>query len=457
MDQTVLMAEIVPSAAARRVLVLLVLVVTADILFYGQPVGLSLALFAALIGMALSLLTGHRNGISIAILIAACLPVIEDLNPLSATIVTLGLVIFTLRAHFGPALAWPHLPLAVAGFIATALPRAVIDAPKALRHARQHLPNRPAHLRRNWAMPLGLGICFAILLTLSNPILQAQAERLLTIDLGPGDATRHLAFCLAMAAAIWPFLARPRSTFTTPQIGFSPTRLGINATSVSHALILFNALFAVQTVLDLTYLWAGTTLPDGMTAATYAHRGAYPLLATALLAGAFALISRPFALGRLRISLLIWIAQNVLLVISALYRLDLYIQSFGLTYLRIAAAIWMALVAVGLALTAWQILRRHSNCWLVLRCTLLGLGTVYACAFVNFAHIIAQENLQRPFHDSAYVCNLGPDAAAAIRAYERQHPQTCWTSAEHNRGWRAWGFRAARVQQFLMANPAPGP
>ena len=58
---------------------------------------------------------------------------------------------------------------------------------------------------------------------------------------------------------------------------------------MTRSLILFNALFAVQTVLDLIYLWGGASLPDGMSHAEYAHRGAYPLVATALLAAAFVL------------------------------------------------------------------------------------------------------------------------------------------------------------------------
>jgi Domain of unknown function (DUF4173) len=442
---------------SHRGFALLALALLADVLFYDQPIGLSLAIFAAAIAITLHLITGHRDRWSMALLTLAALPVIEDLNPLSATILTLGVIVFALRAHRGSSIAWAQLPLAVAAFAAQALPRTAIDTPVALRHLRQHLPTRPKGLRHNWAMPLGLGLCFAILLTLSNPILQTQAERLLTIDLAPGKAARHVAFCLAMAAATWPLLATPRAIPTIAPATFNTERLGINATSVSHALILFNALFAVQTALDLTYLWAGTTLPHGMTPATYAHRGAYPLLATALLAGAFTLISRPFAHGRLRILLLLWIAQNVLLVISALYRLDLYIQTFGLTYLRLSAAIWMALVAAGLALTAWQILRQHGNAWLLLRCTLLGIATLYACAFINFAHIIASVNLSRPSYDRAYLCNLGPNATAAIRAHELLHPRICWTDPFDIAGWRDWGFRTARVQGYLAAHPLPGP
>ena len=81
--------------------------------------------------------------------------------------------------------------------------------------------------------------------------------------------------------------------------------------------MLFNLIFAVQTLLDLTYLWNGADLPSGMTHAEYAHRGAYPLVVTVLLAGAFALISRPFTDGNrpLRVLLALWIGQNVMLVI----------------------------------------------------------------------------------------------------------------------------------------------
>ena len=43
--------------------------------------------------------------------------------------------------------------------------------------------------------------------------------------------------------------------------------------------------------MDFVYLWGGKTLPDGMSYAEYAHRGAYPLIATALLAGAFVLVA----------------------------------------------------------------------------------------------------------------------------------------------------------------------
>ena len=44
----------------------------------------------------------------------------------------------------------------------------------------------------------------------------------------------------------------------------------------------------------------------------------------------------------------LWIAQNVMLFVSSMLRLDLYVEEYALTELRLAAGVWMGLVAVGL-------------------------------------------------------------------------------------------------------------
>lgn len=79
-----------------------------------------------------------------------------------------------------------------------------------------------------------------------------------------------------------------------------------------------------------------------MSHAEYAHRGAYPLLATAMLAGSFAMAARPFwAEHRLiRPLLLFWLAQNLALCGAAALRLDLYIAAYGQTPPTPAHARW---------------------------------------------------------------------------------------------------------------------
>ncbi len=92
-----------------------------------------------------------------------------------------------------------------------------------------------------------------------------------------------------------------------------------------------------------------------MTYAAYAHRGAYPLIVTALLAAGFVLAAlRPGSATAndplIRRLVYAWVAQNIVLVISSILRLDLYVGIYSLTYWRIAAFVWMGLVAAGLAL-----------------------------------------------------------------------------------------------------------
>jgi hypothetical protein len=252
----------------------------------------------------------------------------------------------------------------------------------------------------------------------------------------------------------------PRSTPYASR-GSLPRIPGPGPGSVLRGLVLFNAILGLQTVMDAAYLWGGASLPSGMTAAEYAHRGAYPLLATALLAGAFALAARPFARENLwlRRLLLLWLAQNLLLTVSALLRLELYVEAFGLTYLRLYAAIWMGLVAAGLGLIGWQVWRDLANRWLVLRSAGLGLATLYAACFVNFAAIIATENLSRPdFADDGYICRLPSTADAAIMASGRKphfisvygDQGECALNGPHIKGWRDWGFRKWRVRRYLQ-------
>jgi hypothetical protein len=160
-----------------------------------------------------------------------------------------------------------------------------------------------------------------------------------------------------------------------------------------------------------------------MTYPSWAHRGAYPFVATAFLAGLFALISRPYTEGKpiLRWMLGLWLGQNMLVMVSALYRLDLNIGAYRLPYLRLRAGIWMVIVALGLALTASQVWQRLSDIWLLQRISVMVLTLLYACAFVKFADVIARCNLsmnaqetERYRLDIKYLCNLGLTCAGAI-------------------------------------------
>jgi hypothetical protein len=212
--------------------------------------------------------------------------------------------------------------------------------------------------------------------------------------------------------------------------------------------------------------------------ASYAHRGAYPLVVAALLAGAFvALAMRPGADAArsrpIRALVYVWIAQNVALVVSSLYRLDLYVRVYSLTYWRVAAFVWMALVALGFVLIVVQVAGRRSNRWLLTANVVAAAGAVYVMSFANLGYLIADFNLRHcgvdrrcVVLDFDYLRTLGPDAIPAMDEARAAGPLSAnttlagirtdldnWRRASDG-DWRSWTFRAWRLSRALEIGPA---
>jgi hypothetical protein len=221
------------------------------------------------------------------------------------------------------------------------------------------------------AMPmLGSAIILA-LFAAANPVLERALSTMAWWDVPPDLVGRCLLWAV-LFAPIWSLL-RPRlarQMLPLPGAASDLRLAGVSAASVTLSLALFNLLFAAQNLMDLAYLGRLAPLPEGMTLADYAHRGAYPLIATALLAALFVLvILRPgSSMARdpcIRRLVMLWIGQNILLVASSMLRTMDYIGAYSLTRLRVAALVWMALVAFGLATICWRIAQRRSAAWLI--------------------------------------------------------------------------------------------
>jgi uncharacterized protein DUF4153 len=227
----------------------------------------------------------------------------------------------------------------------------------------------------------------------------------------------------------------------------------------------------VQTLLDAVYLFGGASLPDGMTYAQYAHRGSYPLVATALLAALFVLIAfRPGGAAErsvlARRLVYVWVAQNVFLTITAAWRLDLYVGVYSLTRLRVASGVWMLLVATGLVWIGCRIVFRRGNGWLLDANVLTAAAVLYACCFVNFDRVIADYNVDHCREaggggiaiDLEYLRDLGPDALPALRRAapllgtpERRRAAGGYADElragllDDLRDWRGWTLRRWRI------------
>lgn len=448
--------------------VLVALIACADLLVWDVAPGISLALLAVLsvlAGLAVGwprLAPRVRGAVAVGST-ASVLPLVELVQPLSVLIALCGLSACcaalaglgrrdlmrgALRVWWvGPALS---MTSGVTGV------RQLGDFKAGQIDARM--------LVLGWALPIGATALFAVLLIGANPVLDRALSQLATWQPPTPDIWR-LWFWAVAAAAIWPVLAawsmRERLR-ARPAVRATVRRQGIvNAESVARSLVAFNALFALQTVMDILFLYGSAGLPDGISAATYAHRGAYPLLVTALLAGAFAVLARPHLAGRpaVRWLMLLWLVQTLALVGASVWRLDTYVDIYGLTRLRLAAYVWMGLVACGLCIVWVQIWRDRPAAWMMLRSGALGAVTLYACAFVNFDGVIADHNLTQPVQKDVFaLCTLSEGALPAMERYWGADPVSRCRAQYYDYpqlfvpgDWREWGFRNWRVRRSLAA------
>jgi hypothetical protein len=341
---------------------------------------------------------------------------------------------------------------------------------------------------------VALGTIFLLLFTAANPLIEEWFASFDFRSQAGKISFARVGFWLAALSLTWPFIfMRARSALRDHAAAEVRTLAGEVAKddsspsllfsdgAILRSLIVFNALFAVQTLLDLTYLWGGVALPDGMTYAAYAHRGAYPLIVTALLAAGFVIMTmRPGSdterSALIRTLVYLWIAQNVLLVISSILRLDLYVAFYSLTYWRIAAFVWMLLVAAGLVLIVARIVLGRSNGWLVKMNFGSAALALYVCCFFNFPQLIADYNVEHSRElsktgvtlDTEYLVGLGPQAIPALDRFLAFPEHRAVSTAQLTRGelavshrlraqdWRSWTYRNWQLTRYLSKRDEAG-
>ncbi len=484
----------------------LFLLIAADRLLFNFQPGISLVLFLLMLAVCMPIandrttLQVNRWHRSTPVLLAALAPLVEAVNSLTILVGLVGFGLFVIVLGGGTGSIWRKigltLSLPLSGPIR--LPRAIATA---VRNVSEHRP-KTAQLTY-WLLPICVGLVFVFLLQSANPIIErwiAQIDILL-LALFENLGLWRAVFWLAVAAFCWPFLqlrlsANGTSPFAKLKAYFGLTHEtepagaesdGQHSSSlmsrivapiaITRSLVLFNGVFAVQSALDLTYLWGGADLPEGMTYAGYAHRGAYPLVATALLAGGFVLLAlRPNsgmeARPLTRNLILLFAAQNVMLMVSSILRLDLYVAEYSLTQLRLAALVWMGLVAFGLTLIFLRVTLRKNNRWLIDWNLRALLATLYACGLINTTNLIAGYNVDHSYEvtgsgtrlDTGYLLCLGAEAIPALDRFVeaelkragyvepslKERIQDTATefdiSMDH---WQSWTFRRSRLMQYL--------
>ena len=461
---------------ARKILLAALLVALADNLFFFQRIGATLGIFA--------------TALLVALLVAT--PAIGRSKP--ALVAATAAMLFALLLADDPSLLAAALFLTATG-LAALLPRTrrFDDGWRWAKRLLLHVLLAPVGPLRDWmrlrsarrrtgparfagALPLlalpALGTAlFLALFSAANPLIADAFARVDLLALVGGFSIARLCFWVLIALLVWSVLRPARLSLSPPRRREVETVLpGVSPASVALSLGAFNALFALQNGLDIAFLWSGAPLPEGMTLAEYAHRGAYPLIATALLAALFVLVTlRPgsatAASPLVRRLVYAWIAQNVLLVASTMLRTADYIEAYSLTRLRIAALVWMALVAIGLVLICIRLWRGKSGAWLINANLAAALAALVACSAIDLGAVAAAWNVRHSREvggrgaplDLCYLNALNASALLPLAELEsrpigpRFRERVSWTRnlildrlGTSQGDWHGWTFRNAR-------------
>jgi hypothetical protein len=464
------------------------LIAGGDLLLYGSWGGsvigvFALAWLAALIIARPAVRRSRAGWIALAAAALYALVLVFDPGQLGTVLflTAIGSAALLVSHVYDNALLW-GLRLGFLGLLAPFGPPA--DLWRMMRLPGRSGASSAKTLVMNLVLPLTGGAVFLALFASANPVLGQALDSVEVPD--TGTLILHAMLWTAIMGFVWPTL-RPRSLRLAGEAwNMFPRLPDPPVTTAIITLGVFNAVFALENALDVVFLWSGAPLPRDITLADYAHRGAYTLIATALLAGLFVLLvlrpgahhaSHPWVRGLV----LAWVAQNVLLVASSMLRLADYIAAYKLTEMRIAALVWMVLVGAGLMLIGWRFFTNKSAAWLINANAVTAGLALTGFAVIDSGAVAARWNVDHPNEKVAFdLCYLeGLGSAALIPLIElrgaTESPElrdravflsrrAYQSLAQRQADWQAWtlrgAWRLAQAESMLardgrVAAPAP--
>ncbi len=191
---------------------------------------------------------------------------------------------------------------------------------------------------------------------------------------------------------------------------------------------LLNALLLLVNILDLQFLFNATSLPINITYAEFVHQGIFSLILSIIIAIAIIIWyfrgTQNFAKQKtLKTLAYIWIAQNAIMLLSAAYKNNLYINEYSLTYKRIGVYVFLLCTLAGLLFTAIKLISKRSNFYLLKTNSMCWYLILVLSVPFSWDKTIAEFNIAQAEHkhnapDLDYLYSLSYQALPTILNYE---------------------------------------
>jgi len=423
-------------------IVSLLLGIWADVLFRGRPLGLNVVLFTAgfvaalaiLLRVARAPLHQGRRWMAAPLLLFAAAFVWHDSPWLTAAnlvavagAVTLGALRRTRPRVAAAGVADYAAGLGTAGFSAVAGAVHLIHADIDWSDVRTGLRSR-----RTGAIVRGLALGAPLVALFGGLFIAADAIfRNLAATAVPSGShfVEHVAVVGVfgwLAAGLLRDLveAREERRVLAPAVGAARRlKFTLGATELAVALAVVDVLFLAFVLVQIRYLFGGQGLVEArahLTYAQYARHGFFELVTVSVLVLALLLAvdavvrrDRPRGVWVVRALSAVLLALVLVVMASALQRMRLYEQQYGLTELRIyvtGVIAWLGLVFAWFAVTALRG-RRHA---FAIGALVAGFAVTAGLNVLSPDALIARTNLTRPHVDARYVGSLSDDAVPVL-------------------------------------------
>jgi len=200
-------------------------------------------------------------------------------------------------------------------------------------------------------------------------------------------------------------------------------------------LSLLNGLLLLVNMLDLQFMFGGELLPANISYSQYVHQGIFSLILSIIIAIGIILWyfrgTQNFAQqNTLKVLAYVWIAQNLIMLLSAAYKNNLYINEFSLTYKRIGVYAFLIATAAGLLFTLIKLLTKRSNFYLVKANSLAWYVILVMAVPIGWDKMIAEFNIYQAQSkgrepDVMYLSSLSYQALPTLLKYQfNKHPET---------------------------------
>ena len=458
------------------------LAVLGDVLFRAAP-GINFLLWLVLLlswTARTSRISPFHSGLAVPILFFAGCIAWRDSSflTLANTTAVLGLLTLPFTQHAGVVLRCGTISAYVRGvrrtfgslWINTAR-FLTADVPETFAASRAYRLSRPVAIGLAAAVPVG--IVFLILFASADPAFAQAVQTVFQAD--PADVFSHAFFAACIGLASIGYLhglaqpgERPSSaTSTTHLNGFGIIEIAIPLTTL---ILIFGAFLAFQ----LPYFFGGLSVVEGtrgLNFATYARKGFFELTTASALVVPVLLTADRLLTSNTRDRKIfhrlaaIQIVLVGVLMISALQRMGLYWQAYGLTTTRVYATAFMVWIGTVLAWFTVTVLRRRRKRF-AFGAMVSGLCVLAALNFMNPDSVIARLNLARGVDnfDWDYASHLSADAAVPLLKGLRVAPEADRCYAAHllssgwndpHADWRSWNiarYRARAAAQRMTSS-----